>query len=131
MNGKLPACLLLALAKPIQLPCLEQFAFGRVDAKKVGMFISIPEEHACLFGETEDFREKGAQETCLNISRGNGGFLMSHIGGQGPGLPSQGKEAPARVLGNVTTKGVELEKGRDWLLNRSENKKDSKHQSET
>lgn len=63
----------------------------------------------------------------LNVSRGNGGFLMSHIGGQGLGLPSlpptQGKEASARVLGNVTTKGVESEKERDWLLNRSEKKK--------
>lgn len=52
---------------------------------------------------------------------------MSHIGGQGLGLPSlpptQGKEASARVLGNVTTKGVESEKERDWLLNRSEKKK--------
>lgn len=64
LDGLLPACLLLATAKLIQLPCLEQFAFGRVDAKKMGVFICTPEEHACMFGETEDFREKGAQETC-------------------------------------------------------------------
>lgn len=44
----LPVCLLLAMAKLIQLPYLEQFAFGRIDAKKMGVFICTPEEHACL-----------------------------------------------------------------------------------
>lgn len=88
----LPACLLLATAKLIQLPYLEQFAFGRVDAKKMGVFICT-----LLFGETEDFREKGAQETCLNISRvsherhrwtGSGSSFTSP--NTGKGSPSKG-----------------------------------------